>query len=508
MTQNEKQDRTTRVLIVEDNLNQLRMLTDLVKLEGFAAVDCKSGTEALAFVDKEKVGIVIMDLRLPDIDGMQLLNQLRKRHSALRVIIHTAYGSFSSAKDAVNLGAFAYVEKAGDPAELIRHLHEANISYLQLYTKELEAAVAEGTAALQQSETRYRSLFENAVEGLFFSTLKGRFTRVNPALVRMLGYASEEEVLSLNLPVDLYIDSRQREQLQEQHHPGGIANGVELMWKKKNGDPIIVSLYGKAVHDSQGYVVAYEGMVLDITDSKHAEEMLQTLSRQLLMAQEQERRRIAHELHGEIGQSLTAVKINLETARRSPETFGARIEESIQLVANALQQARTLSLDLRPPMLDDLGLVAALRWHVDQQAQRVGYVGHFVADTLDFRLPQELETACFRVAQEALTNVARHAQARNVWVELRYGAATVHLLVRDDGVAFDVVAAQKRSTRGKSLGLLGMQERAQLVGGRVRVYSFANQGTEVHAWFPFSEDNWQEVGGNGQTAEKAIDSRQ
>jgi signal transduction histidine kinase len=213
----------------------------------------------------------------------------------------------------------------------------------------------------------------------------------------------------------------------------------------------------------------------------------QRLSQQLLEAQEAERRRLARELHDEIGQALTAVKINLQGLERSgAAATGPRLEESIAIVDRALQQVRNLSLDLRPSLLDDLGLVAALRWYADRQAQRAGLAVEFVADPPGIRATSELETACFRVAQEALTNIVRHAQARSVHVELRQQDPELRLLIRDDGVGFDVAAARQRALRGGSLGILGMQERVGLLRGRLDIRSTPQRGTEIHVRLPLT----------------------
>ena len=214
------------------------------------------------------------------------------------------------------------------------------------------------------------------------------------------------------------------------------------------------------------------------------EAALQRLSRSLLEAQESERRAIARELHDELGQSLQAMKINLQTAQRFPQESAARLAESIELVDHTIQQVRALSVDLRPSLLDDLGLVAALEWYVERQAQRFGFVGHFVAKPHDLRLNSTVETACFRIVQEALTNVARHAKATQVWVELQQQGEELHLVIRDDGVGFDVRAMQERAIQGASFGLLGMRERAELTGGTFTMHSAPAQGTEIRLCFP------------------------
>jgi PAS domain S-box-containing protein len=213
-------------------------------------------------------------------------------------------------------------------------------------------------------------------------------------------------------------------------------------------------------------------------------ERLQTLSTRLMEAQETERRHLARELHDEIGQALTAVKINLQSVPQSADGSSAALQDSISIVEIALQQVRNLSLDLRPSLLDDLGLVAALRWYVDRYAQRSGVMADFSGDASKIQASPTIETACFRIVQEALTNALRHAQARHVSVELQQRDHTLHLLIHDDGLGFDVPAARERATKGGSLGLLGMEERALLVGGQLKIKSVPQQGTEIDVRLP------------------------
>jgi PAS domain S-box-containing protein len=218
-------------------------------------------------------------------------------------------------------------------------------------------------------------------------------------------------------------------------------------------------------------------------------ERLQALSRRLVEVQEIERRRLAHELHDEIGQTLTAVKINLQALQRREGMAGVEsyIRDSVDVVEHALGQVRNLSLDLRPSLLDDLGLVATLRWYVDRQAQRGGFTAQLVIDPPEIPyLPPELETTCFRVVQEALTNIMRHSQAQNVCVELHQREAELLLRVCDDGVGFDVQAALGNAMGGASLGLLGIQERIWQVGGQIAIQSAPGGGTDIQARLPLS----------------------
>jgi signal transduction histidine kinase len=182
------------------------------------------------------------------------------------------------------------------------------------------------------------------------------------------------------------------------------------------------------------------------------------------------------------------VKINLASLERQTGAAAApaHLRDAISSVDQAMERVRDLALDLRPSMLDDLGLPAALRWLADRFERTTGIGAHLSMDEVP-DLPPELETACFRVAQEALTNVARHAQARNVWIDLHLVEDALDLRVRDDGVGFDAPAAYARALGGTSMGVLGMQDRVSLAGGDYEVSTRPGSGTEVKARLPLGE---------------------
>jgi len=221
---------------------------------------------------------------------------------------------------------------------------------------------------------------------------------------------------------------------------------------------------------------------------REANRRLHALSSRMLEIQEQERRQLARELHDEIGQVLTAVKIDLQTlAMRVGSGLASEgMEQSIRLVDSALERVRSLSLDLRPSQLDDMGLQPALRWYLDRQSRSAGLEVQFTAELPEQRLDPAIETACFRIVQEALTNVVRHAEARQVRVDLFARNGELELLVEDNGKGFNVPAAQARAISGQSLGLLGMEERADLAGGRMEMHSALGAGTRVRAYFPLA----------------------
>jgi PAS domain S-box-containing protein len=205
-------------------------------------------------------------------------------------------------------------------------------------------------------------------------------------------------------------------------------------------------------------------------------ERLESLSRRLLTVQEEQRRRVAIELHDELGQILTAVKIDLHSTP-------AKVADAADNVDRAMRTVRDLALELRPAMLDDLGLAAALRWYADRFAQQTGVKMHIAIEEVR-DLTFERATSAFRVAQEALTNIARHAAAKNVWLDLHCTPSALEVAIRDDGTGFDVDAARDRAAHGASLGIAGMQERASLAGGTLEIRSTPGKGTEIRARFP------------------------
>jgi PAS domain S-box-containing protein len=218
-------------------------------------------------------------------------------------------------------------------------------------------------------------------------------------------------------------------------------------------------------------------------------QQLRALARRLEAAEANERKRISREMHDEIGQSLTAIKISLSLVSRDPSSAASagRVEDAIRLVDTIIQHVRELALELRPALLDEVGLVAALRGHLEEQAERAGLELQFDSPAEESRLPPEMEIACFRVVQETLTNVIRHAGAKVVTVKLDVTAERVRIEVRDDGCGFNPEAALSGVAGRRRLGLAGMRERMDLLGGELEIVSAPGKGTTVTATLPLGD---------------------
>jgi PAS domain S-box-containing protein len=241
--------------------------------------------------------------------------------------------------------------------------------------------------------------------------------------------------------------------------------------------------------DEQGNIVKWFGASVDIEDRRRAEKNLEEANRQLKLlsrrrvkVQEEERRHLARELHDEIGQALTAAKINLQAAMEEPDQAKSkRIHETTAILERLLGQVRQISLNLRPSTLDDLGLVPALRSLLDEQGRRASVAVRFSAKNMPENLDPEIQTTCFRIAQEAITNAVRHARATQIRVELSQENGNLRLQIRDNGTGFDAESAQAQTI---GLGLVGMKERAALVGGRTRIMASRGKGATVDVTLP------------------------
>ena len=345
--------------------------------------------------------------------------------------------------------------------------------------------------ALSEVDARYRTLVEQIPAVVFMAFLDKGFGEayVSPQIETMLGFTQEEW---LNDPVRWY----------QQIHPDDKARwSVEAADLFITGQPL-KSLYrvlardghvvwfhceAKMVRNDSGQPWFIHGVAFDISELKRAEaagredaERLKVLSRRLMEVQEAERRKIALELHDEIGQVLTGLKLTLEMGSRLPaQQVGSTLEQVRGLVNDLMARVRKLSLDLRPAMLDDLGLLPTLLWHIEHYTAQTRVRVNFKHSGLEKRrFAPEVETAAYRLVQEALTNVARHAQAAEATVRISTHRQTLLIEIEDNGRGFDVESVMMA---GETTGFAGMRERVVLLEGQFTVESQPGAGTRLIA---------------------------
>ena len=253
---------------------------------------------------------------------------------------------------------------------------------------------------------------------------------------------------------------------------------------RPDGEVRHVSTKSQTRFDTAGRPVKTVGTLFDVTERVRAEAQRDSLARRVLEVQEDERRAVARDLHDEIGQALSALKLNLLCLKRERTGNDRVVGDSLHIADEVLQQVRDLALSLRPSVLDDLGLGAAVQWYVEHSSARGGIRAKCrVAPDLA-QAPPTTEIACFRILQEALTNVHRHAGATTAEVWLHDDGHELELVVRDNGRGFHVDRVIAGAERGSNMGLLGIRERAALLGGVAMITSTPGAGSEVRVRFP------------------------
>ncbi len=371
---------------------------------------------------------------------------------------------------------------------------------IQLKTGELEASHERLVVALDNLEAAHtfqQSILDGVTEPIMVIGTDYRVQLMNRA-------AREFSSQSVGGPEAMFcyeISHRRETPCRGEEHPcpldrvreSGQPVTVVHEHHRANGERRLVEVIASPLWGEDGALTGIIESVRDVTERVQAEDALRrraeelaALQAALINAQEAERKRISLELHDEMGQALTAIGINLEEIDKELSSHLSlpvkeRLAETIQLNDRTLDQVRELALDLRPSLLDDLGLVPALRWYVNRYAKRLNIEAGLETIHFEQRVAPETETVLYRVVQEALTNVARHAEASRVRIRLERQASVITVCIEDNGKGFDNQAVRpKRGT-----GLLGIQERVALLGGRFDIQSHPGQGTRLSAEIPW-----------------------
>ncbi|HZB03013.1 MAG TPA: PAS domain S-box protein [Actinomycetota bacterium] len=338
--------------------------------------------------------------------------------------------------------------------------------------------------ALRRSERRYRTLVETSSEWIWSIDLEGRTISTNSAVTDILGYRPEEILnrnsLDLVHPEDRPDVERWLAEVVAERR--GWSN-VVIRWQHKDGSHRWLESNGVPILDEEEALVGYWGADRDISERVRAGENRRRLLGELVRLQEEERRRIATEIHDDPVQAMTAVEMRLESLRRriGNAEEQAAVDGLSTAVSEAIGRLRRILVEVRPPRLDQEGLASALRGLLDRLQEENGASVHLEDRSLH-EIPVDARTVLYRIAQEALTNIRKHADAMEVRILVAERAGGVVLRVRDDGRGFD--PGRSADERPGHLGLVSMRERAELAGGKFRITSRPGVGTSVVAWVP------------------------
>lgn len=343
-----------------------------------------------------------------------------------------------------------------------------------------QAATAE---ALRASEERFAKFFHLSPFRMGILRIRdGIVLEVNDIWIRDTGFSRTEVINESIFKFESLMEASSVEKIRQVLKTPKSVLDMEVRFTSKDGREVIANT-SAVMFDLDGEP-CYLWVANDITERKHAEEALRALSAKLRSAREEEGTRIAREIHDELGGVLTGLKWDLEKIDNTLKSFRddsnlpeirERIGSMTRLIETTMSTVRRIASELRPGVLDDLGLVAAIEWQIEQFQLRSGLKCHWTNDGSEIALNHERATAVFRILQEILTNVLRHARAANLYVKLKHNEHYLELEVKDDGVG--ITESQRMNTQ--SLGLLGMSERALLVDGEVCISGKPGGGTTV-----------------------------
>ena len=495
-------DSLATILIVDDDEMVRRSLQTILEHKGYLCRTAENGAEGMEMLRAEDFDIALIDLHMPQLDGLGLLAGMREAHIPVVPLVLTGFGEVSSAVEAMKLGAFDYLAKPPDYQELTR----ATARAIEHSRARRHARIMEDLAA------QWEATFDACPDLLAILDPEQRLLRCNQALAERLGVAKIELV---GRPFPKIIDdvpgqdSRLARTLSE-----GDIQSVEAHSDRLRGDFIITLA---PLQNSGGQTFGAVYVARDITERKQAEEArallltreqaarletdrllqetqnreqeLRALASELSSTEDRERRKLALSIHDSLGQILSVVKLKLTGLHREADgqaPIAAGLVDLLQLVDQLIQQTRGLTFDLYPAMLDDLGLVPTLHWYRNQYSQQTGIRIEICEFGQTLAVPTPVLNYLFRAIKELLHNVAKHARAKEVVLSVHWQRQSVRIVVADDGCGVDMTQfADHHPPRG-GLGLVGIRERIASFGGKFGFESWPGRGTQVIVEVPLT----------------------
>lgn len=478
------------ILLVEDSPDDADLLLLQLAERGLDARWRRVDTEddmrqALA---EQAWDVVISDFNLPRFSAEAALAVLLQSGSDLPFIVVSGFIGEESTVHLMKAGAHDVVMK-DNLARLLPAIER------ELREAEIRRAHRAAEDALHLSEKRLRAITAALGEAVFVVDADGLLLMMNREAEQLLGWR-EAELLGKSMHDIVHRYSANSPPIAahlcaslQAIEQGKAQRTEDDLYLRKDGTTVPVAYVSTPLFED-GRLVGAVSAVQNIAERKRARTELlesrrrfQELSAHLQSVREAERTGIARELHDELGQMLTALKMDVSWLRArvaADEAIDNKIGGMTRLIDDTLDWVRQMSAELRPVMLDDLGLRAAVEWLLEGFTERHGVASELQAAQTEFRLEKEQGTAAFRIIQECLTNIARHAGASKVVVAMAMDDDELHLTVSDDGCGFDPAAVRQR----KSFGLLGIRERATALGGRCELNSAVNAGTTVSVHLP------------------------
>jgi PAS domain S-box-containing protein len=483
------------ILIVDDEIANLKLLKDLLGREGYQARPADRPQLAIDSALTQPPSLILLDVRMPDMDGFEVCKRLKQdeRTCDIPVIFISALQNLQDRLQGFRAGGVDFILKPFQEEEVLARVR----THLELRNMQLnlEEIVAQRTADLAQSEAKYRGLVDNAMVGVFATTLDGQFIFINDAMAKMFDFDTPEQMISQG-SLERWRDQKDRERILVALQKHGSVTNFEAETITHTDRHIHVLFSAKQVDND------IVGMVMDITERKHAEEKiisyqkrLQALASQLALVEEKERRRIAIDLHDHVGQSLALARVQIASAHKfaAEPTLADMLDEISNTLLEAIGDTQQLMLELSSHSMHGTGLSSAISNWLEGEIRPRHRMKTEVIDNVGKNrrkaLDPNMETILFRNVRELVINVVKHARADKVSVRLEDRGASMRIIVEDDGIGFDPRAVVETGNKIGGFGLFSIKELMTDLGGDLKIVSEPGKGCSAIMSTPFKVDD-------------------
>jgi PAS domain S-box-containing protein len=468
------------VLVVDDTPANLQLLQAILQPAGYEVITASNGPTALQIALTAQPQLILLDIKMPGMDGYAVCRSLKESKSTwhIPVIFVTSIDDAESETRGFALGAADYITKPIRVPVVLARVK----THIALYGQR------------RRLEGMFRDVMEFAPDAFILADMQGNIFHINTQAEQLFGYRRAELI---GVPEAVLIPPRLRSQHENFRSaylllPLGHTTGISLQCLRKNGSEFPCDINLSSLETNQGRLLM--AVVRDVSAHQQAEQALNESHQRLreLAAQneatrEEERKHIAREVHDELGQVLTALRMDISLLGMRYGALNPTLVDKLTgtkgLVDRAIQGVRNVAGNLRPVALD-MGLVPAIEWLCSEFTEHTAVPCQLHTQEEHLSLDETRNVLVFRIVQESLTNITRYAQASQVDVTLERHGNELGMEVRDNGCGFDVAAARTQ----KTFGLLGMRERALALGGKIHVSSTPNKGTKIRMMIPIHHD--------------------
>lgn len=471
------------VLVVDDNANIQKLIQINLEFEGYKTVLAGNGKEALEKIKKQEPALIILDIQMPILDGWGVLSELKREHktASIPVIVLTGKGDNQDRVRGLEFGVTDYITKPFNATRLLEVVHKTLQrkpdlpAVIQEKPPVIRIAIADRNG--KSTEIMQILLGNSSVEVVGFSTDNERSASYYLAKQLKLNVTSDPYALCKLPNLDLLFES---------------SPGIFDLSKVLKINPNLEVIRGKStafilklIGEKESKEARTNALVKELHDSRKRIELLLS---QVVIAEEAERKRIAAEVHDSLAQSLVSALVRVQTCQSMMQKNDSGIEQELEslrkMMADIIKESRQIIFNLRPSTLDDLGLIPTLEHYLKKFETETGIKTSISAERSDRQISAPVETALYRIVQESLNNVKKHAGATAVKVQFKTNHEKLSLIISDNGKGFNADALPNASLDGESVGILGIKERVALLGGELQIEAVEGQGCKVTIAIP------------------------